>query len=206
MGDSETGRVLRLMFELPPLALLAGATACFVLRRLGFRVWAPNGAALLMLATSLALGPGVLVNVGLKDHAHRPRPIQVTEFGGPFVFRPFYRFDGACHRNCSFVSGEGSSAAWVLAPALLAPPPWRVVSITAALVFGAAPSLLRMAFGGHVTADSLFAALFSWIVILGCWRAATRLAKEPPGSAGPTPPFRASDSGTPGAPAPPSHR
>ena len=38
------------------------------------------------LVVTLALGPGVVTNLILKDHWHRPRPIDVTEFGGSFRF------------------------------------------------------------------------------------------------------------------------
>ena len=112
-----------------------------------------------------AIGPGLVVNLGLKDHAHRPRPIQTSAFGGASEFRPWYRFDGACQKNCSFVSGEASEAFWMVAPALLAPPPWRGAAIGAALIFGAAASLLRMAFGGHYLSDVVLAALITLVII-----------------------------------------
>ncbi len=107
----------------------------------------------------------------LKDHWHRPRPVQVVEFGGAEPFRPYDRLDGLCVRNCSFVSGEGASAFWTVAPALLLPPPWRAVALVGALCFAAAAGALRMAFGGHFLSDTLFAALFTWLVIAACWRA-----------------------------------
>ena len=37
----------------------------------------------------------------------RPRPVMVTEFGGPWTFKPWYDPSGACPKNCSFFSGEG---------------------------------------------------------------------------------------------------
>src|SRR5882724_6972977 len=40
----------------------------------------PGRAILLMLIT-LALGPGVVTNMVLKEHWHRPRPIDVAQFG-----------------------------------------------------------------------------------------------------------------------------
>jgi membrane-associated PAP2 superfamily phosphatase len=113
----------------------------------------------------MALGPGLLVNGILKDHSHRPRPVRVREFGGSAAFRPWYRFDGACARNCSFASGEVSGAFWTTAPAMLAPPWIRGTAIVAALVFGTADSLLRLAFGGHFLSDALLAALFTLIII-----------------------------------------
>jgi membrane-associated phospholipid phosphatase len=115
---------------------------------------------------TLAAGPWLLVNEGLKEHSGRPRPGHVAQFGGKAEFRPFGRFDGSCATNCSFVSGEAAAAAWTLAPALLAPPPWRAAAVAASLVFTLATSALRMAFGGHFLSDALFAALFVWLIVL----------------------------------------
>jgi lipid A 4'-phosphatase len=141
------------------------------MRRLGLpQIWLPSGRAVLFLAMSLALGPGLLVNLVLKEHSHRPRPVQTQEMGGKWEFRPWYRFDGQCERNCSFVSGEAASGFWTLAPALLTPPPVRPVAVAVALTFGAATGALRMAFGGHYLSDVLFAGLFTLLIILGLYR------------------------------------
>ena len=87
----------------------------------------PGRAVVLMLLT-LALGPGVVANVVLKEHWGRPRPIDVTEFGGAEHFRPWWDPRGDCPKNCSFVAGEPSGAFWTLAPAALVPPPWRALA------------------------------------------------------------------------------
>jgi lipid A 4'-phosphatase len=76
-----------------------------------------------------------------------------------------------CGRNCSFVSGEASSAFWTLAPALLAPPPVRPLAVGAALVFGSGVAALRMAFGGHYLSDSLISGLLTILLVLGLHRA-----------------------------------
>src|SRR5215467_8396595 len=70
--------------------------------------------AALMMVLTLALGPGLLANVMLKDHWGRPRPIDVTEFGGSFKFVPWWDPRGGCPKNCSFVAGEPSGAFWTL--------------------------------------------------------------------------------------------
>jgi lipid A 4'-phosphatase len=116
---------------------------------------------MLFLAASFALGPGLLVNGVLKDISHRPRPAQLAEFGGQDAFRPWYTFDGACKSNCSFASGEVAGAAWLLAPASLAPPPWRGPAIAAAGAVTLTVAALRMAFGGHFASDVIAAALIT---------------------------------------------
>src|SRR3954464_12487742 len=76
------------------------------------------GRIVLFLVSTLALGPGLLANVILKDHWHRPRPVQVVEFGGSKPYVDWWDPRGGCERNCSFVSGEASAAAWMFAPAM----------------------------------------------------------------------------------------
>ncbi len=179
-GPGALGNGLRRLFYAVPFVLLGGAALLHAARRLGARVPAPTGRALATLALSLALGPGLLVNVVLKDHWHRPRPVQVAEFGGSDAFRPLGWPGGDCARNCSFVSGEGSSAFWSVAPALMAPPAWRAAALAAALVYAAATGLLRMAFGGHFLSDTLLAALFTWLVVAATWRVV--LGRRDPGA------------------------
>jgi lipid A 4'-phosphatase len=124
----------------------------------------PVRAATLMLLT-LGLGPWVVTNLVFKDHWGRPRPIDVTEFGGAEHFRPWWDPRGDCPKNCSFVAGEPSSAFWTLAPAVLLPPPWRAIATAAALGFGAAVGLQRMAAGAHFFSDVVFAGVFTFLVI-----------------------------------------
>lgn len=171
IGQTPTGAILRSIFYAAPLCLAGLAIFGWLLRLAGLhRPWTPSGRMVLFLSLSLALGPGLLVNVVLKEHSQRPRPIQTLDLGGQWEFRPWYRFDGQCQRNCSFVSGEAASAFWTVAPALLIPPPARPLAVAVALTFGIATSALRMAFGGHYLSDVLLAGLFTLLIILGLYR------------------------------------
>ena len=124
----------------------------------------PTRHALLILLT-LALGPGLLANTILKDNWGRPRPSEVTEFGGPLKFLPWWDPRGPCPKNCSFIAGEPSGAFWTLAPAALTPPHWRAVAYGAALAFGAVVGLVRAAGGGHFFSDVVFAGVFMFLLI-----------------------------------------
>ena len=124
----------------------------------------PGRAIVLMLVT-LALGPGVVANLVFKEHWGRPRPIDVTEFGGTEHFRPWWDPRGDCPKNCSFVAGEPSGAFWTLAPAAVVPPQWRALAYGAALTFGAAVGVLRIVAGAHFFSDVVFAGVFSFLVI-----------------------------------------
>jgi len=128
------------------------------------------GRVVLFLVSTLAIGPGLIVNLGLKDHWHRPRPVHVTQFGGDKAYVDWWNPRGTCERNCSFVSGEASAAAWMFAPAMLAPPQWRVTAMAGAAVFTAIISFSRMAAGGHFFTDVLFAVLMMLILITAMHR------------------------------------
>ncbi len=142
-------------------------------------MWLP-GRAIVLMITTLVLGPGLLVNVILKDNSGRPRPIYVTEFGGHEHFRPWWDMRGECQKNCSFVAGEPSGAFWTMAGAAVAPPHWRAAAYGAALVFGSAVGALRISAGGHFFSDVVFGGvvvfLLIWLVhgLLYRWR--TRLS------------------------------
>lgn len=121
-------------------------------------------AALFLIAT-LALAPGLMANVILKDNWGRPRPPEITEFYGPQQFVPWWDPRGGCDKNCSFVAGEGAGGFWALAPAALAPPALRPLAYAAALAFGAAAGLLRLSGGAHFFSDVAFSGVFTFLII-----------------------------------------
>jgi membrane-associated PAP2 superfamily phosphatase len=123
------------------------------------------GRAVVFLIVTMALGPGLVVNVILKDHWGRPRPIDVTQFGGNEHFVPWWDPRGDCPGNCSFVSGDVSGAFWTVAPAVLVPPAWRVLAYGAALTLGAAMATLRVVAGAHFFSDVAFAGIFTFLII-----------------------------------------
>ncbi|THD42832.1 MAG: phosphatase PAP2 family protein [Bradyrhizobium sp.] len=167
MGGEGWQRLLRECLGDLPFVVLAAYVVLYLLRRFGRAVpWAPDGRGIVFLILTLAIGPGLIVNLGFKDHWHRPRPSHIVDFGGGDPFRPWYLTDGACKRNCSFVSGEASTGFWMVAPALLAPPPLRSAAVAGALVFGVAASALRLAFGGHFLSDVLLGGLVALLVIV----------------------------------------
>jgi membrane-associated PAP2 superfamily phosphatase len=121
--------------------------------------------AIVFLLSTLALAPGLVANLTLKDHWSRPRPIDVAQFGGPEHFVPWWDPRGDCASNCSFVSGDVSAAFWLLAPAALTPPPWRALAYAGALALGGAMAALRVAAGGHFFSDVAFAGVFTFLII-----------------------------------------
>lgn len=125
-----------------------------------------SGRAILFLVVTMALGPGLLVNVVLKDYWGRSRPIDVKQLGGTETFVPWWSTRGDCPNNCSFVSGDVSGAFWTIAPAILTPPPVRVAAVGAALALGTAMAAMRVMAGGHFLSDVIFAGVFTFLIIL----------------------------------------
>jgi len=123
------------------------------------------GRAIVFLLATLALGPGLLVNVVLKEHWGRPRPIDVTQFGGNQHFVAWWDPRGDCPGNCSFVSGDVAGAFWSIAPAALAPPQWRALAYGAALALGTGMATIRVMAGGHFLSDVIFAGIFTFLII-----------------------------------------
>jgi lipid A 4'-phosphatase len=166
IGHDALARFGRDFFRVTPFVVLALYAALWLAERKGARlIWAPSGKAVVFLVATMAIGPGLIVNLGLKDHWHRPRPYQTQEFGGSDPFRPWYEDNGLCKKNCSFVSGEAATGFWMAAPASVLPPPWRAPAMAAAFAFAIGASLLRMAFGGHYLSDVLLGGLITLIVI-----------------------------------------
>jgi len=121
--------------------------------------------AILFLVVTLAVAPGIVTNVILKDYWGRPRPIDVTQFNGEQHFVPWWDPRGDCPGNCSFISGDVSAAFWTIAPAALAPAPVRPLAYAAALTFGAGVGFLRIAMGGHFFGETVFAGVVTFLII-----------------------------------------
>jgi len=121
-------------------------------------------AAIFLIAT-LALAPGLMANVILKDYWSRARPAEVQEFNGPEKFVPWWDPRGSCDKNCSFVAGEGAGGFWTVAPAALAPPAWRALAYGAALLFGAVAGGLRLSAGAHFLSDVVFSGVFTFLIV-----------------------------------------
>jgi membrane-associated PAP2 superfamily phosphatase len=111
--------------------------------------------------TTMLVGTVLVVNGIFKSFSGRPRPNRVDIFGGNDAFVPAWHLYGPCPRNCSFISGEGSSAFWVFALWLLVPPDVRRATLVPVIVYVVTISLNRVAFGAHFLSD----VLLSWAVM-----------------------------------------
>lgn len=116
---------------------------------------------------SLAIGCGLLVNLILKEFSGRPRPRETSLFGGNLDFVQAGSFAGKCIKNCSFVSGEASSAGWLFCLILLLPRGWRIpVGLPLSIVSAVIPAL-RVITGAHYLSDVILGWLSSIVVFAG---------------------------------------
>lgn len=99
------------------------------------------------------IGPALIVNGVLKSLWGRPRPVNITEFGGMWPFQEAWVIGEHGLLNRSFTSGEAATIACLLPLALFVPREWRwqVAALIGVLVV--ATSLNRIAFGAHFLSD-----------------------------------------------------
>jgi lipid A 4'-phosphatase len=142
-----------LAWSIVALCLVSLAVRAAGLRRP--RLLPVRGAVFLL--SGYALGVGLLVNVILKNHWGRPRPIQVDQFGGDSPYITVWQISSYCETNCSFVSGEGSTAFWFVSLALFVPEKWRAGAFVLLLAFATVLSVNRIAFGAHFLSDVVIA-------------------------------------------------
>lgn len=165
------------------LAGLIGTVAIGLWRGRGRLLGQARRAA--VLVAGLGLASGLLVNGLFKSLWGRARPIQIDTFGGQAEFTPAWQISDNCLSNCSFVSGEASSAAWMVAVvALMVPAAQRRWALPLVIVYAVALSLNRLAFGGHFLSDVLLSWTMTALVLavlyrltLTCPRASRRLRR-----------------------------
>ena len=108
----------------------------------------------LFLLCCLLLGPGLLVNVVLKDNSFgRPRPHQTLDYGGQHDYVAVFEYSDQCQKNCSFTSGH-ASIVFLLVAVFWLTALRRYVFL--GVVLGGLLGLMRIAQGAHFLSDVVF--------------------------------------------------
>lgn len=115
---------------------------------------------LVFLFAGILVGPVLVVDVGLKDHSGRARPINIQPFGGTKEFSPAFISANQCVKNCSFVSGHVVGASFIMAFGWLGAPHIRRRWLLGSLGFAGVVGIARMLPGGHFLSDIAFAWIF----------------------------------------------
>ncbi len=114
----------------------------------------------------LALGPGLVVNVLLKDQLGRARPREVIEYGGSHQYSQFWQ-PGTAGSNSSFPSGHAAIGFFMIAPWFVLRDEKRKVAV-GFLVFGLGlgtmVGIARILQGGHFVTDVVWSAGLIYLV------------------------------------------
>lgn len=122
---------------------------------------------IIFLITTLIVAPGIIVNVILKEHVGRPRPQDVTIFGGEKLFQPPFIISNECDSNCSFVSGHASLGFYFMSFGLVAVAGFRRKFLLASgLTLGWVIGFVRIIQGRHFFTDVLFAFFFVYAALV----------------------------------------
>ncbi len=115
------------------------------------------------------VGPGLIVNTLFKDNWGRPRPAQITAFGGNEAYVPPLMYN-ASGDGKSFSSGHSSVGSALIAFFFLFRKNHLILArlaVVFSLMMGAGLGLARMAAGGHFLSDVLWSAMITFLVSLG---------------------------------------
>lgn len=139
------------------------------------RLFKPEGSSRVPFAKlgfptlSLLVGPLLVTNLLFKEQWGRPRPKHLEMFGGDATHVLPWNLSDQCASNCSFISGETSSAVWLLALIPLLPLACHKRALWTVVVYTLIVSTLRIAFGGHFLSDVIFSILINTLVIWWVW-------------------------------------
>jgi membrane-associated PAP2 superfamily phosphatase len=158
IGDAQPWHFLYQYGYYPAYILGAAALALFAAGYVkpGLASYRKGAAFMVVL---LMLGPGLLVNTVFKDCWGRPRPREVTQFGGKRGFQNPWECD-INGKGKSFPSGHGASAFYLAMPffALRRRSPRTAQRIfVLGMLYGIVMGVARIAQGGHFVSDILWA-------------------------------------------------
>lgn len=109
------------------------------------------------------VGPGLIVNLGLKDHWGRPRPREIIEFNGTHSYQAPWAISASGKK--SFVCGHCSAASMFFAFYFMLGK-GKYLALILATVYTALMGVARMTAGGHFVSDIIWSTLLMFLL---CW-------------------------------------
>jgi membrane-associated PAP2 superfamily phosphatase len=163
-GNQWPGRLhepWKLLYHMAPVPgfILAACALAALLGGFFYRNWKRFRRQAIFVLLLLALGPGLVVNVILKDHLGRPRPQELIEFGGRYDFVQFWQ-SGTDMKNSSFPSGHAAIGFFTMAPWFIyrrKKPGLARIFLAGGLFFGTMIGAARILQGAHFISDILWA-------------------------------------------------
>jgi membrane-associated PAP2 superfamily phosphatase len=124
--------------------------------------------ASLVLVFTIIVGPGIIANLVLKDHAGRPRPREITEFGGTDKFLCVCEL-GKNTEGKSFPCGHCTMGFYLAIPWLFYRNRKKILAwsfLLTGISYGLLIGIARMMAGGHFASDVIWAGGITWAVAL----------------------------------------
>jgi membrane-associated PAP2 superfamily phosphatase len=121
-----------------------------------------------VLIFTIIAGPGILVNLVLKDHTGRPRPREITEFGGSEQYLCVCE-TGRTNEGKSFPCGHCSMGFYLAVPWLFYRNRKKILAYSIlgiGIGYGILIGIARMMAGGHFASDVVWAGGLTWFVAL----------------------------------------
>jgi lipid A 4'-phosphatase len=156
---------LRDYSSLPALLLSVFALAGIILGY-NFMRYAPYRKIFQYLVLLMVIGPGLIINVVLKDNFGRPRPRSITEFSGKYQYEAPLAYDSSSPGK-SFPCGHASMGFYFFGVFILFRSVKRKLAI-AGLIFsftwGGLIGYTRMLQGGHFFSDVIWSAALVYLI------------------------------------------
>ncbi len=163
-----------------PFTVVAGVIAFLVYMLSHFHAYTSRfrRRALYVLLV-IAIGPGVVVNLVVKDHWGRPRPVHVKEYGGEYDYVAPGRIGHSPDK--SFVCGH-CSVGYAFFVLYFLSQNHKAVYFALTLVLAWTMGFTRMTAGGHFVSDVLWSGylvfLVAWALYYG-WYLDLKWRREP---------------------------
>lgn len=159
-------------FGIVPAVLLVLGAFVFLMLGVG-HPWRKYRKIQFYLISCLAVGPGLITNGLLKEFWGRPRPKQISDFGGAFPYEPLLVIDPVSTGK-SFPCGHATMGFFFFAlgfALLHRGKHWMSWGVVTGLLLGGLIGYARLVQGGHFPSDTLWAAGVCWFTSLGLYYA-----------------------------------
>ena len=123
------------------------------------------------MVLAILVGPGLIVNLVLKENFGRARPRDIVEFGGNKAFTRPFSISNQCETNCSFVSGHSATGFYFCSVALIFSGRKKKLVFRGGILLGTVIGLVRIIAGGHFASDVYFSfvAVYLSALLLHYW-------------------------------------
>jgi lipid A 4'-phosphatase len=170
LGAESTWTFLYDFGSIPALLLSTAGFFAFVLSFVSRNLlpWRRIG---LFLVTFMILGPGLIINIAIKDLWGRPRPADIVDFGGEGQFRHVWE-KGPSGQDKSFPSGHAAVGFFLFSPFFIlrkSSRKWAAFFLCLGIFCGMLMGFGRMVQGGHFVTDVMWAGAFTYLTGLALY-------------------------------------